>query len=75
MDKRTFVKELLQPLVMELDSTIDYLEYVKATPSNEEYVIVWYNGRFPSGNRYRCLVNVTANSLSQIAIDVITRVK
>lgn len=75
MDKQTFIETKLHPLVREIDKDIAYLEYVKASPSNEEYVLIWYNEKFPSGNRYRCLVNVTANSLSQIAIDVITRVR
>lgn len=69
--KRAFVKTYLEPLIKRIDTDILTCEYVKATPSNEEYVNVWFNSRFPNGTPYRRQICVTANSIAYIAIDVI----
>lgn len=78
MTKREFTKKLLEPLVKEITSyNVSKLEYVKATPSNEEYVLVWYewDDGFGQKQSFRKQICVTADSLSAMAVDVINKVK
>lgn len=75
MTKKDFVKQYLEPMVKALNKNVTKVEYVKATPSNEEYVNVWYTwddglGQTQSIRKQIC---VTANSNQAIATDVLKR--
>lgn len=71
MTKTGFVREYLYPLLHEIDSNIVSAEYVKATPSNEEYVNVYYA---TTNMQYmRIQICVTANSKQAIVTDVIKK--
>lgn len=76
MTKKQFVKELLEPLVKETTAyNVSRLEYDKATPSNEEYVIVHYEWDDGLGQKqyFQKRICVTADSLRAIAIDVLNK--
>lgn len=66
-EKRVFTKLYIEPLYKRLNSEITKVEYVVATPSNEEYIIIWYESGF------RRQICVTANSLKAMIIDSIMK--
>lgn len=76
MTKRDFVATRLQPLVQAINENVTRLEYVKATPSGEEYVNVWYTWDDGLGQTqsFRKQVCVTADSLSAMTTDVLKRI-
>lgn len=75
MTKREFVKQYLEPMIKALNENVTKVEYVKATPSNEEYVNVWYTwgDGFNQTQSFRKQICVTANSNQAIVTDVLKR--
>lgn len=66
-EKRVFTKLYIEPLYKRLNNDITKVEYVIATPNNEEYIIIWYESGF---RRQLC---VTADSLKAMVIDTIAK--
>lgn len=65
IEKKYFVEKSLKDLLWHINNEIDRVKYEKVTPSNEEYVDIYYI------NNYRKRICVTADSLKAIVIDVL----
>lgn len=65
--KRVFTKLYIEPLYKRLNDSVTKVEYVVATPSNEEYIIIWYESGF------RKQLCVTADSLKAMILDTLMK--
>ncbi len=67
-EKSVFVRSELSMLLIRCDRTIDEVDYVVLEDGSEIVKVIWENGY------YKC-IDVTCDSLMQIAKDVLKEVK
>lgn len=70
-EKRVFTKMYIEPLLKRLNKDIINCEYVVATPSNAEYVNIYFKSHYETQAPYRKQVNVSADSLKAMISDIL----